>query len=98
MKPEHTSLEVDRLAGAEPSNFLPVEFHYLGGGSDPNNPLPDYDSADDLEERVERRKYREARSDSGSGTAVGSRVPSSLDVSSAGSSASMTWLNVHGHP
>ena len=91
MNPEHTSLEVDRLAGAEPSNALPVEFGYLGARIDPNDPLPEHDGADDVEERDDRREYRDARSDSGSGADAGTRVPS-IDISSAGPSASVLWL------
>ena len=87
-----------------------MEFQYLGflidpneepwpehDGADDNEPLPEHDSADDSERDVDARiAERDARSDS-SGTDVGSRVPSSIGISSAGPSASMLWLG-HGHP
>ena len=90
----------------------PVEFQYLGflidpnkepwpehDSADDNEPLPEHDSADDSErdaDALARIAERDARSDS-SGADVGSRVPSSIGISSAGPSASMLWLGP-GHP
>ena len=104
--------QVNRLAGVQPANMRPVEFQYLGflidpnkepwpehDSADDNEPLPEHDSADDSErdaDALARIAERDARSDS-SGADVGSRVPSSIGISSAGPSASMLWLG-HGHP